>query len=52
MEEMNEEILEARREYYRTYMARYRKENPEKIKEIKNRFYIRQKLKAQQEGGQ
>lgn len=43
--EMNERARKARaeyyREYHRNYMREWRKKNPEKVKEIKVRFYER-----------
>ncbi len=42
---MTKEALEARRAYQR----KWRKEHPEKIKEIQNRYWAKKALKAKEE---
>jgi hypothetical protein len=38
---MSEEIKEAKRAYMRDYMKAWRKKNPEKEKEIRDRYWIK-----------
>lgn len=47
---LSERAKEARRQYYREYMRKYRKQNPEKIQEATKRFWERraQELENQQ----
>jgi len=40
-------ITEGKRAYHREYMRNYRKQNPEKIKEWQNNWYLKKALEAQ-----
>ncbi|PKR83896.1 hypothetical protein [Heyndrickxia camelliae] len=39
-------IKEAKRTYHREYMRNYRKQNPEKIQEYRNNWYLKKALEA------
>lgn len=43
---MDELILEGKRAYFREYMRNYRKQNPEKIQEYRNNWYLKKALEA------
>ncbi|WHX78847.1 hypothetical protein QNH32_18475 [Priestia flexa] len=43
---MDELILDAKRAYHREYMRNYRKQNPEKIQEYRNKWYLKKAREA------
>ncbi|SDZ59779.1 hypothetical protein SAMN05421736_12015 [Evansella caseinilytica] len=48
---MDELILEGKRAYHREYMRNYRKQNPEKIKEWRNNWYLKKALETKKNDG-
>ncbi|MCR8978652.1 hypothetical protein [Brevibacillus laterosporus] len=48
---MDELILEGKRAYHREYMRNYRKQNPEKIKEWQNNWYLKKALEEKKNEG-
>ena len=48
---VDELILEGKRAYHREYMRNYRKQNPEKIKEWQNNWYLKKALEVKKNEG-
>lgn len=45
--ELTKQAQEERRTYMREYMAAYRRKNPDRIKEINNRYWNKRSMKAE-----
>lgn len=43
---MDDLILEGKRAYFREYMRNYRKQNPEKVQEYRNNWYMKKALEV------